>query len=337
MSRAGKSLARYLGPDYLFGVARQLLMADYCWLPTIFKLLQAAESMGHEEAAWLQMMLNSNAYFLSTVNTKDNEKITKRLEELFMTEDSPRSLAYAAWFSGSDTVEFVERAQQSSAAGDGFGHYVTSWIHRWHHDDRPSNSNDAEVEYRRKAVLQNVPEAYHDEANRRKIDESFTYNDKINLHLKAANSGHRDSMNVLIDAFKLTNESLGCNRLDGIKWKARRTMSSITTHLSVLTLFDDIPRHMIYFHKSMTEEMVEIAFTIGHEFDGYQDFFPPLKAETEHLEEIMMVYRSIINLVRYTSLFTLVVFKRLLGKDVARLIARLVYASRLECFAWYRS
>lgn len=332
LSPAGLQLAKYWGPDYTFGLGRNILMEGTVASSLAFNFFEAAALLGHQEAQWMLSIIKPDNAYLSTVDLKNTDILHGRLEELFAAEGSPRALAYAAWFTGSDGVIKLSRAEAAAKTGDGLGHYLMSVIHEQQNPLIPNPNKTLEVWHRQQAMTHNIGEAYEDAARffMRSADPDIGC--QLQLKLKAAHLGIRTAMGWL----SYQGGLLDGGKAEQTKWKARAAMSNDS--YASIELLQQIQGHEMHLDDRLSEIAVERLYVIGRELDGYQDFFPKLvlhDIDDGPVDIVLRKYRSLMGRVRTSSLFTVAVLKRLVGKDVARMIAKMVYATRDDPYSWY--
>ena len=88
-------------------------------------------------------------------------------------------------------------------------------------------------------------------------------------------------------------------------------------------------------------EALQILFVIGRELDGVDQFWDTNKKILPNWQRCVDVYLTVTRRARVAALQTVFAMKnfvvgcRRLGRDLATLLAKLVYVSREEAIAWY--
>ena len=92
---------------------------------------------------------------------------------------------------------------------------------------------------------------------------------------------------------------------------------------------------------SANVEALQILFVIGRELDGVDHFWDANKKIAPDWQRCVEVYLTVTRRARAAALQTVFAMKkfvvgcRRMGRDVATLLAKLVYMSREEAIAWY--
>ncbi len=88
-------------------------------------------------------------------------------------------------------------------------------------------------------------------------------------------------------------------------------------------------------------EALQILFVIGRELDGVDQFWDANKKILRNWQQCVDVYLNVTRRARVAALQTVFAMKnfvigcRRIGRDIATLLAKLVYLSREEAVAWY--
>ena len=89
-------------------------------------------------------------------------------------------------------------------------------------------------------------------------------------------------------------------------------------------------------------DALQILFVIGRELDGVDQFWDTNKKISPNWQQCIDVYVTVTRRARVAALQTVFAIKnfvigcRRIGRDIATLLAKLVYVSREEAVAWYR-
>lgn len=331
MADPGEQLAKYLGKDYLFGVARYLLCNYHLPtenLPIIQSLLSAADALGHEEASWLLALVLRGMSTFPTENSTSGYDKSEWRQSLFEGRDSVRALAYFVHLSHGPGFE-VELIEGMETCDEPYGYYALAGLYTI--DEQEAKA----VECYWRAARGGVGEAYYKLAINDPCYSIGGGNLGAELHLKAAQLGCLRSMKSVRRDYAAQHEELilcGENHLEAAKWLARLCrFDRYEFETQTINGYTD-------FSPPKTKQDVEIAFAMGREFDGYFELIPSLKdgSGVSDTRKYIDFHRKIAGAARSAALFVLVGFKALIHKDICLVIAKLVYASRLEPFFWYR-
>lgn len=329
MSRfPGKQLAKYLGGEYLFGIARSCLCLhldnpDEAIL--INELLTAASELGHEEATWLLHLWKKHRA-VQQYAEGDYEVRIDCIKDIFTDDDSSRSLAYFADYCGSEDVEF-ELAECAASSGDPYGEYILATC--YHAQEKHAEA----IDYYWRAGHRGIGAAYYMLAvqYKERYSDWTDENHHVRLHLEAAELGEILSMGYVADDYHNGHLSsvLGENLMQEIKWRIRMEM------------FEDgkCEPDDDHFGYMQSKRKIETFFAAGRELDGCLELLPSLKAilNNQTVKEYICMHRQIAGSARAAALTIMACFKHVLSKDMRVMIAKLVYASRLEPFIWYKN
>lgn len=296
------SLALYLGKDYLFGLA-QYKFLTYQDHDAVVPLMTAAAQLGHEEAQWL----------------------------LFLFGENPpiRAMGYLAFLIKDNMAAQRSYAEGAAAFGNPLAQYIMSEFMM-----RDDNVDEAML-YLEKSILQNFPLAMH-----KKILLSVqgriprTDND---LRLRGAQLGHPVHARALFIVNLNGGSSYKKNIFEAAKWLAKTLIADSFQSWDDLVTF--LSNQLINVDHAHDRRSVRVIFTVGREFDGYAELFQlmPIPVDLVLMNKILVIYRRIMARIRTAAMFTVHLFRRVLGRDVATLISKAVYATRNEPYAWYRS
>lgn len=321
LSKESLQLAKYLGKDYLFGLARHYFCdrdTDDETAAVTQDLLRAASHLGHEEAIWM-LNLWTKHRVAERFSTLDFQGPNKLFYEVFCDDDSSPSLAYRANYAEIEEAEF-ELAQRAALLGEPYGEYLFGTCLA------VQGKKSEAVEYYWKAAAHGVGAAYSALAlHYDRYDINDPKHPPIQLHLKAAQLGELGSIYDIARDYRSSSELsiLGPDPVEAAKWRVR------------YAVFDGINLDNI--EPIDSPEDVKVVFAMGRELDGCFELLPSLPISRSHdkVEEYVNFHRRISRAARRAALTVIVCFKALLSKDMRVLIAKLVYASRLEPTAWY--
>lgn len=319
------SLARYLGKDYLFRLA-QYKFLTYQDHEAVVPLLTAAAQLGHEEAQWLLSLFGENPLicqkevsFVLTYNWKI---------KLFVGDPSIRAMGYLAFLIKDNSAAQRSYAEGAAAFGDPLAQFIMSELMI-----RNDNVEEGMV-YLEKSILQNFPLAMHNKivlSSQGRIPRTDN-----NLRLRAAQLGHPVHARALFIVNLNGGSSCKKNIFEAAKWLAKTLIADSFQSWDDLGTF--LSNQLINVDHAHDKRSVMVIFTLGREFDGYAELFQsmPIPVDLVLMNKILAIYRRIMARVRTSSLFTAHTFRRLLGRDVATLIAKALYATKSDPYIWHR-
>jgi hypothetical protein len=84
----------------------------------------------------------------------------------------------------------------------------------------------------------------------------------------------------------------------------------------------------------------DALYLMGKELDGYRELYPPIdygqwRRGSEWERDLVSLYRRTMHACRRSALFVVLSFRLLMGRDIAGIIAKKVYATRCDTQAWH--
>lgn len=316
-------LARYLGKDYLFALAQYKLLSAFLNISDSLKLMKAASRLDHEEAVWLLSLMSK------VIESQEREgyrivRASKR--ELFIDDTSPKALGYLAYFA-EDAAEKLKYTDLAVAANDPIGQYVFSEMTT----NIPNKSLKAE--FRLKSAQQGFIIAIRELIN-------YVMDNPIEMKkwmLKAAHLGDPYQTYLVSHAYRKGEYGFEKDYLEAAKWFARSMMNGGVSGDKELRKF--LRKESVNWKCPIYDRFsIAVVCVIGKEFDGYLEIFPEITNEKDAkiLSWITAIYGRIMSSIRKSALFTIHAFRGVLGRDVATLIAKAVYATKSDPYIWHR-
>ena len=320
------SLARYLGKDYLFPLA-QYKFLTYQDHEAIVLLMTAAAQLGHEEAQWLLSLFGENPLITQPVTTYG--ALYRWKIKLFVGDPSVRAMGYVAFLMMNNPPSKRSYAEGAAAFGNPLAQFIMSELLI-----RDDNLEEGMV-YLEKAIQQNFPLAMHNKivlSSQGRIPRSDN-----DLRLRAATLGHPVHARALFIVNLNGGSSYKKNIFEAAKCLAKTLIADSFQSWDDLGTF--LSNQLINVDHAHDKRSVIVIFTLGREFDGYAELFQSVELPVDLvlMNKILTIYRKVIARVRTAAMFTVHLFRRLLGRDVATLMAKAVYATKNEPFTWYRS
>lgn len=306
--------------DYLFTLGQYYLLDED--IGSAIRFLRLANAKDHEEATWLISLIDQTP-FIETENGYN--EIVHWCRSLFDNDDSDRALCYRLWF---DTVLDLELSKYAADTGNAVGQY-----HYYMLSYRRENPKD--LIYLEKAAAQNFPKAIEELAKRTwsKIHNIDLRSRRAELFLRGAELGNFFCIKKISELYAKITDPSKEDKINAAKWICR---SYIWGDRSV-NFADDL--NLIGSRLNLNYiDNIYYYFTVGREADGYDEFFPIFnEKEYDALCEASRYYRMILSAARESSLCTLWTLRPILSKDVATVIAKMVYDSRLDPMVWIRT
>lgn len=291
-----RGLMESIPPEHLLLVARTWLF-DMNTNETnvdIHKALKSAADRGNLESAWLLDKLPPN----NNINVLEKFKL---IAEIMCTEDNPWGWYYrgrATCLIGRDGYFGLELLRKSANADFLPAIYCLSYCSVYEQERNVASVKSIDLEY---------------------PDALFFCRD-FNSFYKAATKGHVKSMRGLLYDYidRLTNVEKAmfgarCLLLNG---KVPSSFRQIVT--GGLRLLDT---------GTADTECLTFLRTFGRELNGYSDLWITGKHPDSHYLQCIDVYLTMRHRARRSALQTVVVLSRFLGRDVARMIGKMVYES----------
>lgn len=322
----------------IFSMAQQELM-NYCINPAL-ELLAVAAHRGHLESKWLFGHLQDRQSFI--VNALTTHK--SGAEFYFGGSDHPIAVKYRLALFDPRDIDEIEETKLLAESGDAVAQYTMGKCYR----KCPGNdSRLKEISWYQKAADQNFPPAISALTIllRPKDKESIKDNhEHIQKLLRAAAFGCRQAGNQLVNCLMYLTagqrkqaceihaisdaEMAAIEAILFLRAKidvAEKVLSRLRWSFIVLDGLDD------------TNEALKQIFIVGQIFDKYSQYSDRFYEELqEPSQTAMVVYRQMIGKARQASIQTILClrFNRLTVKDIAIVIAKLVYATRMDA-VWY--
>jgi hypothetical protein len=288
-------------PDHLLLMARNWTLGGDNYnisAAHVTKVLASAAARGNnEESGWLLDKLHNIPEFGEDLKAK-----WRWVAEIMATEDSPRAQYYqgvALWQLDEDDASLNLLRQSAEAGFAPAMSYLGSVV----------EDEEEKMAWFRKAAELNDPDGLYELARHVEVG-------RFELLCEAAARGHAGSM------YRLANTFL--DRLSPVE---------------VTTLG---ARHVIYsgnwtFAGPTIEDAKDVSalYAAGRELDGYDQFWDTDEHPHESLLKCVEIYHIITRRARRAALACVLVLKSCLCRDVARIIAKLVYDSRFDAKKWY--
>lgn len=300
----------YLSAEYLFGIAQGKFLVGDNNIATIIRLLEAASMNGHEEATWLLNKIKN-----SLVNWSDFPGLSEAWNiHLFEGDKSPRALGYLAAFHNSAEVIRLY-AEPAAKAGDPLAQYIMGGF----------STDTTSINYLKLSAAQGCHRAAmfllamreHLRGQKVPIEESKM------VYLKAAEGGYDSAMAELASAYHESPSQE--NLMQEAKWMTRSVICRNHKDDRRLNYYLD---HNGFPTSSGIKRSLEMDFTIGRELEAHQFFEQYRFGTAQAIRRCCEVYRQISATDRRRALLSYWCLRSHVYRDVAVMIARLVYASR---------
>jgi hypothetical protein len=300
---------RSIPPDHLLLIAREwVLCGDDTWNTStahVTKVLEAAKDVS-EESGWLLDKLRSKGDIPEFGDDEDAK--LRWVAEIMATDNSPRAQYYrgrALWELGDDDDDCLKLLRQSADAG--FAPAMS---------ELGSNFEDEEgLAWLQRAGALNDPEALREMALR------STDRKRFELLSEAASRGHADSMYLLASEF--------ADRLT--------TVETATFDARYILYTCDLTHEI----RSVVEYAggdLAVLYAVGRELEGYEQFWDTDKHPHGVYLPCIDVYLTVMHRARQAALQAVTGLRQYLGgRDVARLIGKIVYGTRQsDAHEWWR-
>jgi hypothetical protein len=285
---------RSIPPDHLLLMAREWVFGDdnnNTSTAHVTKVLEAAR--GSEESGWLLDKLRSKG---DIPEFGDDWKAKWRwVAEIMATEDSPRANYYrgASLRGLDDSGTGMKLLRQSAEAG--FAPAMV-WL-------GIELENEEGMAWIQRAAALNDPEAL------REMSFRFTDRKRFELLSDAASRGHADSI------YRLAN------------WVSDRSspVEAATFGARYILYTCDLTHEI----RSVVESSdLAVVYAAGRELEGYEQFWDTDSHPHDVYLHCIDAYLTIMHSARQAALQTIAGLKQYLGRDVARLIGKMVYDTR---------
>lgn len=306
------------------------------------KCLQLAADQGHDEAIFL--LIHFKTHGSGYASRHIDAKRRRFLKMSFDDNPHPRAFKYSVWFSPIRSSFNI--SQYGLLAGlvdteEPLIQYVIAKAHEKLQDWETA------IEWHRKAAARDFPHSMYRLSillNKGKKSMGEYTEESGRLLLRAIQLGHslattdvigmatgrRHRPNVWMN-WLITFDKLEVTKLD-----ARQSMLKTFRHgWTMLNELKD-PRTLITFAER--DEEIVLHFVIGQEYDEYDTYYPDVQNAVEQLiRPIVGLYRQMTSRARQVAVYTIMALRSLgVVKDIAILIAKLVYQSRVEV-VWYEA
>lgn len=326
---------RYTG-DELFAKAQHHLLNIA--LLAALRLLRLAVAQNHAEAKWL---LN----YLLARRIEDGQpsrfiSVNHWVRWIFSDSQNSRILPYHLYFSDLKDPADLCSAIKLAKAGDGMAQFILGRHYEASYDDVR-----AELWYQ-KAVDQNYPSAFYALAcccipkKNQELDNDPRY---VDLIIKGARLDDKHAMDMVLDIYTGRNYR---NYPDQPREITELELLRISTAAGIEKTFGrrEIARRLQLNFNNL-HDMVNMQvnlnsiFTVGQFLADTEDIYPHRKADNEYNQTIaraVYVYQQMTSKARQAAVYAILVLRcnKLVVRDVAILIAKLVYASRMDV-EWY--
>lgn len=271
-----------------------------------FKCLRLAAAQGHEEAIFL------NRHF-ETYGATPAPGVGINLYVFYRTtferNPDPRALKYAMWF-----MEPYERngtlLWMLADEGEAMAQYMLA------RRCKRLKDIDGAIRWHRKAAEQNFAPSAYKLSRLSRISKCDTSESNA-LLLRAAQLGHERAMLVLCGPLQPPSKLR-------IRVEVRLILSTNSTIVGIL---EGIVK---YANARLKKEGIGKVFVIGQEFDDYIKYYPELSDKMSTVvQSSVKIYQQMTSRVRQVAVQAILILRSLgVCRDVAVLIAKLVYASR---------
>lgn len=313
--------------EYMFRLGQHNLMNDN--IDKAIKFLRLSSEKGHEEASWIVSLMDQTPFVESEDGGGSNETWIW-CHSVFEKEDSDRALCYRLWFMDLSNEIDLKLVKYAADTGNAVGqyHYYTILSNRW-------ELTRENFIYLEKAASQNLLMAIRDRAKCAGINcpTDRIGDPHMKFYLHGAELGDLTCIEMMSHAYSKICDISVENRINYVKWRCRHSIYGGNSFQSAGEL--KAIRVSIADSSEKNTDYIYNYFTVGREVDGYDEYFIRFReAEHEELQKAVEFYRRILNIVRKSALFTLWALKPVLSKDVATIIAKLIYDSRLDPVIW---
>lgn len=292
--------------------------------------LKLAASRGHEEAAWLIGQFDIPS---SSIDNIDRNAPIRSM--CFIGDDTPRSDRYLWWFasrSGSIDVEYPS-ILSCAEAGDAICQHI---IGERYEDEV---DYDSSAIWYAKAASQNFARSAHRLSLLFKIGVTERGADKQEskrfLH-QAANLNYAPAIRELYSDLDQTGDTSVEISINAAVLDARAYIMDSWGSLSPLKKKLDTAK-LNFNNPETRNDAIRLYYMVGREFEGYDYYHMRLEGTIGGDVSVPTAkfYRQMTSKTRQASVQTILALRSIgICRDVAVLIAKLVYASRMDA-EWY--
>lgn len=322
---------KYTG-DELFTKAREHLRS--CDFTTTLRLLRMAAQLGHEDATWLLQFLLGRG----VENGRPNEFMTIRdwAYWMFSNTTDPRARDYRLSFSELTRNNDLQEVQESAEASDAMAQFLLGRYYDYHIQVEET------LLWYRKAVAQNYPEAFYALACTWRGDRNDTKSDYLGMVIKGARLGDQNAMSYLVAISDNRRDELEAQGVSDMETLGYSVQLAIEVSGNVKALAKFIDDNFSNLEANPDPQEISTSYTrlfiIGQLYADSEVAYPPWCTDPTVIRAIgkaVQLYRQMTSGARNSTVYAMLVLRRLgVVKDIAKLIGRLVYASR-EDVAWY--
>lgn len=313
--------------EQTFQMGVQLLLVN-CRKKAIH-LFKEASLHGHQEA---QLYYKSLPNYRR--NPEDDMDLAKWARDLYNNGQDPRVLRYTIWFSF-DSISAVQRLNVEQATvfkEDPMYLFIVGTSYQY-----PKRKPDkAIVWYRRSAGADFGPAS-----GRLLTLLSMSHGPKVDIQKEIETLCFRGcelGNYACFDYLKANSEKFQVDALVMLKYAIRDFLRGRVADNNLPLIFQGLRAKLEFIDGKSVEicKALSTVFMAGQEFDDYERYFIKFK-DQEHLiaQRCVAVYRQITSLARHACVHTILILRSLgVCRDIAIVIAKLVYASRSET-DWY--
>ncbi len=302
------------------------MLETSCDFAHALKVLRLASIRGHEEASWLVGKLEGKAP-LCKAHKRSWSRQHDWAKSLFIGDESPRALGYAAAFDQNPEVGERSLAWRAAVAGDALG------LHFFGKFCMPQTEAIAFFE---KAAGKKCALSMYELATHRGKEGDLCA--AAVLHIQAAHLGYHRSIEWLNQCYNYSQnrpwQHLDLPLLARAVWWGR---SAILFGDFCFSPFDEHLEKLITNTESGLDEAVAVVYAIGRECDSYCDIYRKLPYRNEDLiEPFIHIFKRVNHQCRRAALYCVWGLRRVVHKYVAKMIGLVVYATRSDR-VWFRS
>ena len=307
-----------IDPTHLLLAAREWLFRSnnddyFCSYNYFRKLLASATSRGNEEACWIFAFVVSLEKS-GTIKPKEPNLVFRDITELMISRDpdSPLAKYYRGMYFRTGLIDpdlgvvlLLQSAQDGFAPAMGELRTFDDWV------KKAAELGDPGGIYQAAFMSDNSDET------------------RVEMILKAARMGYPHAIDNLI--FEVNPDSL-----DVVRMLARYMfIMRLSSYLDYL-LDNSILRLLRNSAPLETCEQMQIIYVIGQELEGYEELWDKnAGCPGVEMQRCIDFYLDISCRARQTAVYTYLVFRRSLGRDIAGVVAKLVFGTRTyDAKAW---
>ncbi len=301
-------------PDHLVLIAREWLKGDVCNNSSgfVMRVLASATARGSEEAAWLLDVITRGDGSIPEFGVDWTNKC-RWLAESLVDDDTARAQYYRgrALDMIGDT-RGLELLRRSAASGFSAAMSVLGW--------RMISTKQGEgMEWLQRGAELN-------DANGLCWLSQFDVTREFSLRLSAEKHGHFGTMWILAEKH--------ADKFDAVSRAALRARYALWSGSRVAVFEADSALRLISELRAGKEEW-QIVFAVGRELEGFEQVWDEERHLTTELQKCVEFFVTVAHRARRAALQAVAALRFLgLSKDVAVLIAKLVYKTRDDAQIW---